>query len=71
MLRDRQKYRANMFQIGGFALMAPSGNLVINFMSIKFFCFEFKFLFYLLIIALLFCIGVIFLVKGYEALDQG
>lgn len=64
-----QNYRANMFQIAGFAFMTPLGSLVINLLELKLSDLGLKFVFYLLFTLLLSLLGIIFLVKGMDALE--
>ena len=65
-----QKYRATMFQLGGFALMSPLGKIILNALdfSLKD-LFTVKFTIYFLIAFLLFCVGIIFMARGLNVLE--
>lgn len=70
MVKDSDKYRSTMFQISGFALMSPTGKVIMNIYDYGFGeFFTFKFLMCLLVDFVLFCIGIILLLRGFEILE--
>lgn len=70
MASEVQKYRANMFQIGGFGLMSPLGKVVLNFSEYKLLDLNLQFLLNILLSLLLFSLGIMLLIKGMETLEE-
>ena len=70
MIKEVDKYGAEIFKISGFALMSPLGRVVIqptvvfNELGIV------VFMFYVLFTLLMFFIGSFLLLKGYDILDK-
>lgn len=69
MISDFHKYRAQVFQIAGFAFMSPLGRIVINFIDGGPLNVNFRFFVALFVsIFLLFC-GIMLLLKGLECVE--
>jgi len=56
MISEFQKYRAQLFQISGFAFATPFGRLILKLLDL------------VISIFLLIC-GILLLIKGFEGLD--
>ena len=70
MIKEIDRYSAEIFKISGFALMSPLGRVVIQ-PSVVFTEFGLKgFIFYSIFSLFLFFIGIIILIKGYDILDK-
>lgn len=69
MTDDIQKYRAMTFQLAGFALMSPFGNLIIKAFELELLKMGLKLLIFILIYLLLFCGGIILITKGMSILE--
>jgi hypothetical protein len=70
MISEGEKYRAQTFNIGGFALMAPLGKIAMQPLEtyneyglVGFVC-------YTIFCLLLFSLGLYFIQKGYEVLNE-
>ena len=70
MVTEVQKYRASMFQIGGFGFMSPLGKVVLNFSEYELLDLHLQFLLNILISLLLFGLGIMLLIKGMETLEE-
>ena len=71
MVPETDKYRANIIQISGFALMAPFGNLILNIFGVDLFKFGIiLLLFYVLVSLVLFYYGVICLLRSFEIIKE-
>ncbi len=70
MAMDIQKYRAQFFQISGFCFMSPFGKLVLGIPGYKLSDFNFLFIIYIVISLFLFYLGIIFMFKGEEHLEE-
>lgn len=69
MAVEQQKYRANLFQFTGFALMTPLSKLLLDLFFVDIIKFNIKFLLLLLIAGFLFYFGLVFIVRGDKALE--
>ncbi len=70
MIKEIDKYSAEIFKIAGFALMSSFGRIVIQ-PSVVLNEFGLKgFIFYTILSLFLFFIGIIILIKGYDILDK-
>lgn len=70
MANDIQKYRAQFFQIAGFALMSPFGRFILDLKDMKLKDANLWVLFCFLLSIILSYIGIIFLLKGEEHLEE-
>lgn len=70
MISDLQKYRAQVFQISGFALMAPVGKFVLDLKDTKPGDMDIWYFICLVIAFMLGYFGIIFIFKGEEKLEE-
>jgi len=70
MITELQKYRAQVFQILGFALMTPLGKFVLDLKDIKLENINLWFFLYLFISLFLTYLGIICIFKGEEKLEE-
>ena len=70
MASDLQRYRAQFFQISGFAFMTPLGKFILDLKDIKLEQVGIWFFVYLVFSLLLAYCGIIFLLKGEEHLND-
>lgn len=70
MVTEKNKYRAQIFQICGFALMGPLGKLVIDLKEYKLMDYNFYFFIYAFIYGALFFCGMLLVGKGLDFLDS-
>ena len=66
MVSDRQRYRAEVFKIGGFALMTPLGRCVLYVLDHGFRNISFDLFINFLTSSVLFVFGIIVIQIGYE-----
>ena len=65
MITEDKKYMSEILKIGGFALTAPLGTVVLNLSNFEMFDLSPKTLWILLFLMLLFYFGILMLYKGY------
>ena len=70
MLKEENKYFAEILKIAGFALMTPLGKIVLNISEIDLFKLNIFFFVNLLISLVLFYFGIIFLIRGLEEVTE-
>ena len=70
MIKEIDRYSAEILKIAGFALMTPFGRIIIQPSVVFNELGLIAFIFYTTFSLLLFFIGVIVLIKGYDILDK-
>ncbi len=70
MVTEKDKYRAQFYQISGFALMSPLGKLIIDLKTLKIEDFHFILFIYTFIYAVLFLCGMLLICKGLDFLEE-
>lgn len=70
MITEEDKHLAAILEICGFALMTPLGKLVLDLPDLEWSDLAIKFFIILLIYCVLFCFGIIFLVKSIERVEE-
>ena len=70
MVSEIQKYRAQVFQVLAFAFMTPFGKLILDIICNQKINFSWGFLASLLFSLLLVYLGIIFIFKGEEKLEE-
>ena len=70
MVREDQKFRAEVFKICGFALMTPLGRFVLDFLKSGFNGTITYFVAELILSLILFLSGAIMIQIGYEAVQE-
>ena len=61
-----REYRSEIIKIAGFGLMAPIGTFMINLGSFDVDMFSIKVFIFFVVFFLMFCLGVIFIRRGFE-----
>ena len=69
MSSDVQKYKAQFFQISGFALMSPLGKMVLNIFELKEITFSTIFFILFGIALVMFAGGIMLTARGLEHLE--
>ncbi|OGI08263.1 MAG: hypothetical protein A3I68_04330 [Candidatus Melainabacteria bacterium RIFCSPLOWO2_02_FULL_35_15] len=70
MLKEIDKYSAEIFKIAGFALMTPFGRVVIQPTVVFNELGAVAFIFYIPLTLFMFLVGSFLLLKGYDILDK-
>lgn len=70
MITDKDKYRAQCYQIGGFALMSPLGKTIMDLRSMSPGDYSFVFFVYCIGYITLFLCGMLLIDKGLYFLDE-
>lgn len=70
MVTEADKYIAQGCLIGTFALMSPTGHLVLNLLHLKLSDINIAFVLYILFALFLFFVGIILFAKGYSLLES-
>ncbi|OGI18706.1 MAG: hypothetical protein A3B68_03430 [Candidatus Melainabacteria bacterium RIFCSPHIGHO2_02_FULL_34_12] len=69
MISEFQKYRAQLFQISGFAFATPFGRLILKLLDLEPIALTIRFFIVLVISIFLLICGILLLIKGFEGLD--
>ncbi|MBI3590189.1 MAG: hypothetical protein HY094_02285 [Candidatus Melainabacteria bacterium] len=70
MFIEEQKYRAEIFKIGGFSLMAPFGKLILGIPDFRLTNLSLQLLVFVIVVIASFYVGIILILKGFEALGE-
>ena len=70
MVLEENKYRAQILQIGGFALMTPAAKIYLSILDLKLSDLSIKFFIYSLASIYLFYLGIIFFARGIKMLKE-
>jgi uncharacterized membrane protein YgaE (UPF0421/DUF939 family) len=70
MISEVDKHRASTLQVAGFGLMAPLGNLFVNFLNYNFLNMGIKLLIFIPVAFFLFYLGIICLARSQEILEE-
>lgn len=70
MVLEENKYRAQILQIGGFALMTPAAKIYLSILDFKLSDLSVKFFIYSLVSMFFLYLGIILLVRGIEMLKE-
>ena len=70
MINEEQKHLADIFKIGGSALMSPLGKFVLDFSTLSLSSFTIWYFIGLLAALMFFCFGIIFLLKSIEKVEE-
>ena len=70
MIKEVEKYGAEIFKIAGFACMSPFGRIIIQPSTVFNELGLIAFIFYMIFALFLVLIGLILLLKGYDILDK-
>ena len=71
MTFEADKYRAQLFQVSGLALMTPVGKIYLSLLDIGLKDLTLKFFFYFLTSLFLVYLGIILIMRGFEILEEG
>lgn len=69
MTPNGDKYRAQILQVGGFALLTPLGQIYLGLVNLDLDDINLKFIIYLLASFLIGYVGIILFVRGIEILE--
>lgn len=70
MANNLQEYRSQIFQISGFALMSPLGKFILDLKDTELENMDLWYFICLLIAFVLFCFGIISILKGEKKLEE-
>lgn len=70
MVKEENKFVAEIYKISGFALMAPFGRYFLIFSSLKSSDITVLFFIHLIVSVILFCIGVVMIEWAYEEIKE-
>ena len=70
MIIEEQKYRADVFKIGGFSLMTPFGKLILEIPNFKLAGLNFQLIIFAIIAFVSAYLGLVLILRGFEALEE-